>query len=89
MRISKMENTVEALWGVANASMQMKLTNLKNEIAKMNQSLENNDISKNLAKGYALPLVKGKVITTVVELRRQENFELLMKDGKVDCKVTV
>lgn len=89
MRISKMENTVEDLWGVANASMQMKLTNLKNEIAKMNQSLENNDISKNLAKGYALPLVKGKVITTAVELRRQENFELLMKDGKVDCKVTV
>ena len=88
MRISKMENTVEALWGVANASMQMKLTNLKNEIAKMNQSLENNDISKNLAKGYALPLVKGKVITTVVELRRQENFELLMKDGKVDCEIT-
>lgn len=89
MRISKMENTVEDLWGVANASMQMKLTNLKNEIAKMNQSLENNDISKNLAKGYALPLVKGKVITTAAELRRQENFELLMKDGKVDCKVTV
>ena len=89
MRISKMENTVEALWGVANASMQMKLTNLKNEIAKMNQSLENNDISKNLAKGYALPLVNGKVITTAAELRRQESFELLMKDGKVDCKVTV
>ena len=89
MRISKMENTVEALWGVANASMQMKLTNLKNEIAKMNQSLENNDISKNLAKGYALPLVNGKVITTAAELRRQESFELLMKDGKVDCEVTV
>ena len=89
MRISKMENTVEALWGVANASMQMKLTNLKNEIAKVNQSLENNDISKNLAKGYALPLVNGKVITTAAELRRQESFELLMKDGKVDCKVTV
>lgn len=89
MRISKMENTVEALWGATNDSMQMKLTNLKNEIAKVNQSLENNDISKNLAKGYALPLVKGKVITTAVELRRQENFELLMKDGKVDCKVTV
>ena len=89
MRISKMENTVEALWGVANASMQMKLTNLKNEIAKMNQSLENNDISKNLAKGYALPFVNGKVITTAAELRRQESFELLMKDGKVDCKVTV
>ena len=88
MRISKMENTVEALWGVANASMQMKLTNLKNEIAKMNQSLENNDISKNLAKGYALPLVNGKVITTVAELRRQESFELLMKDGKVDCEIT-
>lgn len=88
MRISKMENTVEALWGVANASMQMKLTNLKNEIAKMNQSLENNDISKNLAKGYALPLVNGKVITTAAELRRQESFELLMKDGKVDCEVT-
>ena len=89
MQISKMENTVEALWGVANASMQMKLTNLKNEIAKMNQSLENNDISKNLAKGYALPLVNGKVITTAAELRRQESFELLMKDGKVDCEVTV
>ena len=89
VRISKMENTVEALWGVANASMQMKLTNLKNEIAKMNQSLENNDISKNLAKGYALPLVNGKVITTAAELRRQESFELLMKDGKVDCEVTV
>lgn len=89
MRISKMENTVEALWGVANASMQMKLTNLKNEIAKMNQSLENNDISKNLAKGYALPLVNGKVITTAAELRRQESFELLMKDGKVDCEITV
>lgn len=89
MRISKMENTVEALWRVANASMQMKLTNLKNEIAKMNQSLENNDISKNLAKGYALPLVNGKVITTAAELRRQESFELLMKDGKVDCEVTV
>ena len=89
MRISKMENTVEALWGVANASMQMKLTNLKNEIAKMNQSLENNDISKNLAKGYALPLVNGKVIITAAELRRQESFELLMKDGKVDCEVTV
>ena len=89
MRISKMENTVEDLWGVANASMQMKLTNLKNEIAKMNQSLENNDISKNLAKGYALPLVNGKVITTAAELRRQESFELLMKDGKVDCEVTV
>lgn len=89
MRISKMENTVEALWGVANASMQMKLTNLKNEIAKMNQSLENNDISKNLAKGYALPLVNGKVITTAAELRRQESFEILMKDGKVDCEVTV
>lgn len=89
MRISKMENTVEALWGVANASMQMKLTNLKNEIAKMNQSLENNDISKNLAKGYALPFVNGKVITTAAELRRQESFELLMKDGKVDCEVTV
>lgn len=88
MRISKMENTVEALWGVANASMQMKLTNLKNEIAKMNQSLENNDISKNLAKGYALPLVNGKVITTAAELRRQESFELLMKDGKVDCEIT-
>ena len=88
MRISKMENTVEALWGVANASMQMKLTNLKNEIAKMNQSLENNDISKNLAKGYALPLVSGKVITTAAELRRQESFELLMKDGKVDCEIT-
>lgn len=88
MRISKMENTVEALWGVANASMQMKLTNLKNEIAKMNQSLENNDISKNLAKGYALPLVNGKVITTAAELRRQESFELLIKDGKVDCEVT-
>lgn len=88
MRISKMENTVEALWGVANASMQMKLTNLKNEIAKMNQSLENNDISKNLAKGYALPLVNGKVITTAAELRRQESFELLMKDGKIDCKIT-
>lgn len=88
MRISKMENTVEALWGVANASMQMKLTNLKNEIAKMNQSLENNDISKNLAKGYALPLVNGKVITTAAELRRQESFELLMKDGKADCEIT-
>lgn len=88
MRISKMENTVEALWGVANASVQMKLTNLKNEIAKMNQSLENNDISKNLAKGYALPLVSGKVITTAAELRRQESFELLMKDGKVDCEIT-
>lgn len=88
MRISKMENTVEALWGVANASVQMKLTNLKNEIAKMNQSLENNDISKNLAKGYALPLVNGKVITTAAELRRQESFELLMKDGKVDCEIT-
>lgn len=88
MRISKMENTVEALWGVANASMQMKLMNLKNEIAKMNQSLENNDISKNLAKGYALPLVSGKVITTAAELRRQESFELLMKDGKVDCEIT-
>ena len=88
MRISKMENTVEALWGVANASMQMKLTNLKNEIAKMNQSLENNDISKNLAKGYALPLVNGKMITTAAELRRQESFELLMKDGKVDCEIT-
>ena len=88
VRISKMENTVEALWGVANASMQMKLTNLKNEIAKMNQSLENNDISKNLAKGYALPLVNGKVITTAAELRRQESFELLMKDGKVDCEIT-
>ena len=88
MRISKMENTVEAFWGVANASMQMKLTNLKNEIAKMNQSLENNDISKNLAKGYALPLVNGKVITTAAELRRQESFELLMKDGKVDCEIT-
>ena len=88
MQISKMENTVEALWGVANASMQMKLTNLKNEIAKMNQSLENNDISKNLAKGYALPLVNGKVITTAAELRRQESFELLMKDGKVDCEIT-
>ena len=88
MRISKMENTVEDLWGVANASMQMKLTNLKNEIAKMNQSLENNDISKNLAKGYALPLVNGKVITTAAELRRQESFELLMKDGKVDCEIT-
>lgn len=88
MRISKMENTVEAIWGVANASMQMKLTNLKNEIAKMNQSLENNDISKNLAKGYALPLVNGKVITTAAELRRQESFELLMKDGKVDCEIT-
>ena len=88
MRISKMENTVEALWGVANASMQIKLTNLKNEIAKMNQSLENNDISKNLAKGYALPLVNGKVITTAAELRRQESFELLMKDGKVDCEIT-
>lgn len=88
MRISKMENTVEALWGVANASMQMKLTNLKNEIAKVNQSLENNDISKNLAKGYALPLVNGKVITTAAELRRQESFELLMKDGKVDCEIT-
>lgn len=88
MRISKMENTVEDLWGVANASMQMKLTNLKNEIAKMNQSLENNDISKNLAKGYALPLVNGKMITTAAELRRQESFELLMKDGKVDCEIT-
>ena len=88
MRISKMENTVEDLWGVANASMQMKLTNLKNEIAKMNQSLENNDISKNLAKGYVLPLVNGKVITTAAELRRQESFELLMKDGKVDCEIT-
>lgn len=88
MRISKMENTVEAIWGVANASMQMKFTNLKNEIAKMNQSLENNDISKNLAKGYALPLVNGKVITTAAELRRQESFELLMKDGKVDCEIT-
>lgn len=88
MRISKTENTVQALWGVANASMQMKLTNLKNEIAKMNQSLENNDISKNLAKGYALPLVNGKVITTAAELRRQESFELLMKDGKVDCEIT-
>ena len=89
MRISKMENTVEALWGVANASMQMKLTNLKNEIAKMNQSLENNDISKNLAKGYALPLINGKVITTASELTKQKNFELLMKDGKINCKVTV
>lgn len=88
MRISKMENTVEDLWGVANVSMQMKLTNLKNEIAKMNQSLENNDISKNLAKGYALPLVNGKMITTAAELRRQESFELLMKDGKVDCEIT-
>lgn len=88
MRISKMENTVEALWGATNDSMQMKLTNLKNEIAKMNQSLENNDISKNLAKGYALPLVSGKVITTAAELRRQESFELLMKDGKVDCEIT-
>lgn len=88
MRISKMENTVEALWGATNDSMQMKLTNLKNEIAKVNQSLENNDISKNLAKGYALPLVNGKVITTAAELRRQESFELLMKDGKVDCEIT-
>ena len=88
MRISKMENTVEALWGATNDSMQMKLTNLKNEIAKMNQSLENNDISKNLAKGYALPLVSGKVITTTAELRRQESFELLTKDGKVDCEIT-
>lgn len=89
MRISKMENTVEALWGVANDSMQMKLTNLKNEIAKVNQSLENNDISKNLAKGYALPLINGKVITTASELTKQKNFELLMKDGKINCKVTV
>lgn len=89
MRISKMENTVEALWGATNDSMQMKLTNLKNEIAKVNQSLENNDISKNLAKGYALPLINGKVITTASELTKQKNFELLMKDGKVDCKVTV
>lgn len=88
MRISKMENTVEALWGATNDSMQMKLTNLKNEIAKVNQSLENNDISKNLAKGYALPLINGKMITTAAELRRQESFELLMKDGKVDCEIT-
>lgn len=89
MRISKMENTVEALWGATNDSMQMKLTNLKNEIAKVNQSLENNDISKNLAKGYALPLINGKVITTASELTKQKNFELLMKDGKINCKVTV
>lgn len=89
MRISKMENTVEALWGATNDSMQMKLTNLKNEIAKMNQSLDNNDISKNLAKGYALPLINGKVITTASELTKQKNFELLMKDGKINCKVTV
>lgn len=89
MRISKMENTVEALWGVANNSMQMKLTKLKEEIAKVNQSLENNDISKNLSKGYALPLVNGKVITAASELSKQKNFELLMKDGKIDCEVTV
>lgn len=88
MRISKTENTVQALWGAINNNMQTKLGKLKEVIDSMNQSLDNNDISKNLAKGYALPLVNGKVITTAAELRRQESFELLMKDGKVDCEIT-
>ena len=89
MRISKTENTVQALWGAINNNMQTKLDKLKEVIDSMNQSLDNNDISKNLAKGYALPLIKGKVITTASELTKQENFELLMKDGKINCKVTV
>lgn len=89
MRISKMENTVEALWGATNNKMQTKLGKLKEVIDSMNQSLDNNDISKNLAKGYALPLINGKVITTASELTKQKNFELLMKDGKINCKVTV
>ena len=69
--------------------MQTKLGKLKEVIDSMNQSLDNNDISKNLAKGYALPLINGKVITTASELTKQKNFELLMKDGKINCKVTV
>lgn len=89
MRISKTENTVQALWGAINNKMQTKLGKLKEVIDSMNQSLDNNDISKNLAKGYALPLINGKVITTASELTKQKNFELLMKDGKINCKVTV
>lgn len=88
-RISKTENTVQALWGAINNKMQTKLGKLKEVIDSMNQSLDNNDISKNLAKGYALPLINGKVITTASELTKQKNFELLMKDGKINCKVTV
>ena len=85
--ISNNKNKIELIDNKLKYSIEYKLNKDKNDFSKILSKLEVLNPMLTIKRGYSVVKKDNKVISSVNDLKKEDQLELELKDGKINVEV--
>ena len=86
-KISQYSEEIEGAFQKIEKEFKRNLESAQNVILRSEDQIRSNDPKRQLKLGYSIALKDGKVLKSVKNIKKGEEFQLKLNDGEIDSKV--